>query len=115
MVPSCIRDRAGVRDRVRTLMKSLEPVNRFLASGGPKPPGLLMNRGLRPSARHQIIEQLFVPSIFRNDNIGAGPHQALALPDMDALTVDLIAGHSHGHATGALDLLNLDEAIAEAQ
>ena len=41
--------------------------------------------------------------------------QAVALPGVDAVAVDFVAGHGDRHAADALDLLDLDEAVAEAE
>src|SRR5438132_13117188 len=53
--------------------------------------------------------------VFRDHDIRPRSHQAIPFPGVDALAADLVAGHSHGHAAGALDLLDLHKAIPKGK
>src|SRR5690349_1468825 len=54
----------------------------------------------------QIPQQFLLPAIVGDDYVGARPHQAVALPGVDALAAHLVAGHRHRHPSHPLDLLD---------
>ena len=56
-----------------------------------------------------------MPPVVAEDRIGARLHQAVALPGIDTLAADLVAGHGDGHTAHPLHLFNLHKAIAEAE
>src|SRR5262245_44904847 len=72
---------------------------------------------LGPSSarREQVCQQEVKPAEVGDDDVGAGGDEAVAFPGVDALAADFVAGHGDGDAAGALDLLDLDEAVAEAE
>src|SRR5437870_4884167 len=63
----------------------------------------------------QQIQQAPVLAELGNHDIGARGDEPLAFPGIDALAANLVAGDGDGDAAGAFDLLDLDEAVAEAE
>src|ERR1700738_1790134 len=54
-------------------------------------------------------------AIFRDHDIRARFDQTFSLPGVDALAVDLVAGHGHGNPADFLDLFDLHKAVAKSQ
>src|SRR5579885_3626685 len=71
--------------------------------------------GIRSLLAEQPRQQPLVLPIVGDDDVCPRADEAVALPGVDAPAVDLVAGHRHGDAAGAAHLLDLDEAVAEAE
>ena len=54
-------------------------------------------------------------SVIADDDIGAGFDQPHSFPGVDADAGFFVAGHADGHAADALDFLDFDEPVAEAE
>ena len=77
--------------------------------------GCATGRSLHGDSIEQVCQQPLPAAIVADDDVGPRAHQAVALPGVDAAAVHLVAGHRHRDAADALDLLDLDEAVAEAE